>query len=189
MIRKLLRAGLQSGTIMGLADMSTQILIERKQIAKATLPTPDVVASNSHRNEQDFDSYNVVRTLEWFCMGLVLHGPYFFVGFSIINRTFAVKSWAKKTAAAQFFLFPPYLVALFGTFGVLEQNPDITAKIKSRVPEAFLSGCIYWPFVNSINFKLVPNSMRVPYLALSAGIWNSYLSYTNHHETGHTNIK
>ena len=172
---------------MGISDISTQILIERKQIATSTLTIPAGVVNNSRSNESDFQSYDVVRTLRWFCMGLVLHGPYFFVGFSAIDRAFARKSWAKKTAAAQFFLFPPYLVVLFGTLGVLEQHPDIPAKIRSRVPEAFLTGCIFWPFANSINFKLVPNSLRVPYLALSAGIWNSYLSYTNHYETGRTN--
>ena len=187
MIGKLLRAGLQSGTIMGIADVSTQILVERKQIASKTLQIPTITISDCRRNVQDSDSYDPVRSLRWFCMGLVLHGPYWSVAVSIIDQKFAGKCWenvVKKTAAAQFFLFPPYLVVLFGILGVLEKNPDVPAKIRSQVPEAFLSGCIYWPFANSINFKVVPNYLRVPYLALSAGIWNSYLSYTNHNKTG-----
>jgi len=193
MIGKALQAGIQSGTIMGLADISTQVLLEGKHITTAA--TKDIGMTNRNtRVNQDGNSYDVVRTLRWTLMGFVLHGPYFLAGFSVIDRRFAGKggvaevSWktvAKKTAAAQFFLFPPYLVALFGVLGVLEQNPDIPAKIKTRVPEAFKSGCVYWPVANSINFKLVPNNLRVPYLALSAGIWNSYLSYTNHY--GRTN--
>ena len=190
MIGNVLRAGLQSGAIMAAADMSTQVFIEGKHVATNN----DV--KGDYCDDDDDNKYDVIRTLRWTLMGLVLHGPYFFTGFSIIDQKIgqhaaasAVVTWktvAKKTAAAQFLLFPPYLVALFGFMGVLEKNPDIPKKIQTRVPEAFLSGCVYWPVANSINFKLVPNTMRVPYLALSAGIWNSYLSYANQH--GNVNV-
>jgi hypothetical protein len=68
--------------------------------------------------------------------------------------------------------------------GTLEglEYPKIVEKIKQRVPEAFLGGCIYWPVANSINFSVVPQNLRVPYLAASAGVWNSYLSWANQRE-------
>ncbi len=164
-----MQAGLQSGTIMGLADMTTQVVIEGKR------------AYDIGETEFDFS-----RTFRWALLGLILHGPYFFKGFGFLDKHFATgaakvswKTVAQKTVAAQCLLFPPYLVLLFGSLGVLEQDPDIPTKIKTRVPQAFMSGCVYWPVANSINFKLVPNHLRVPYLALSAGFWNSYLSYTN----------
>lgn len=170
--QKLLWAGLQSGTIMGIADTTTQVFLEGK-----TMNANASVAANE---------YDAARTLRWVGLGMVLHGPYFFVGFSYLDRRFtskggvvSLKTVAKKTAAAQCFLFPPYLVALFGLLGILEDNADIAGKIQTRVPEAFVNGCVYWPIANSINFRLVPNTLRVPYLALSAGLWNSYLSYAN----------
>ena len=169
MIGNALRAGLQSGAIMGVADITTQLCVE------------GIGNSDDNDNDNDFD---VLRTLRWTGAGLLLHGPYFYMGFSIIDRKFgqAVTTWkvvAKKTTAAQFILFPPYLVALFGFMGVLEKHDNIKEKIIKRVPEAFISGCVYWPVANTINFKLIPNNLRVPYLAVSAGIWNSYLSYVN----------
>lgn len=191
MIGKLLKAGLQSGTIMGIADMCTQVFVEGKHVTMSRTINP-VTANGNILGGQDVDSYDEVRTLRWALMGFVLHGPYFLAGFSFIDRRIVgtgAAAVAKKTAAAQFFLFPPYLVALFGVLGVLEHNPDIPAKIQTRVPEAFLSGCLYWPFANSINFKLVPNNLRVPYVALSAGIWNSYLSYTNNEKRDSKNDK
>lgn len=162
---KLVRAGLQSGTIMTLADVATQFIMEEK----------------SRR------SYDPARSVRWALCGLTCHGPYFFVGFSLIDGYFraapsSLATVAKKTIAAQLILFPPYLVLLFGLMGVLEgksTQQEIVKKIKERVPEAFSSGCIYWPVANGLNFYLVPNAMRVPYLALSAGIWNSYLSWSN----------
>jgi protein Mpv17 len=150
---------------MSVADVATQLLIEGKSE----------------------DEYDPKRTLRWTLAGLVLHGPYFFAGFSVVDKYFGTAAApslavvAKKTAVAQFVLFPPYLVALFGLMGVLEQHdPDIIGqKIRQRVPEAFLGGCVYWPVANGINFAFVSPTLRVPYLAASASVWNSYLSWTN----------
>jgi hypothetical protein len=163
MLTQALRAGLQSGSIMSVADVATQLAVEGKTLTEG--------------------SYDWKRTLRWTLAGLTLHGPYFFVGFSIVDKRLgAATTWkvvAQKTAVAQFVLFPPYLVALFGLMGVLEQHPNIPEKIRHRVPEAFASGCVYWPIANGINFAMVPQTMRVPYLAASAGLWNSYLSWAN----------
>lgn len=171
-LKDVLRAGLQSGAIMSVADVTTQIVIEGKTF------------------ERD---YSLTRTLRWTIAGQILHGPYFYVGFLQLDKFFAARqqatkaasaiTWkmvAQKTAAAQFVLFPPYLALLFGYMGYMEGHPNIVQKIQQRVPEAFMSGCIYWPVANGINFAIIPSAFRIPYLALSAGIWNSYLSWINH---------
>jgi protein Mpv17 len=148
---------------MCFADIGTQLGIEGKQF-----------------NDSSYDAY---RTLRWTVAGTTLHGPYFFVGFSKLDKYFgaatSISIVAKKTAVAQFVLFPPYLVALFGYMGLMEGYDDIPKKMRERVPEAFVSGCIFWPVANGINFALVPPTLRVPYLATSAGLWNCYLSWAN----------
>jgi Mpv17 / PMP22 family len=166
--RKLLQSGAQSGTIMAMADVGTQWM-ERN-------------SSSSSKNKE----YNWQRTLRWTAAGVFLHGPYFVTGFSFLDRRFgaatSIRTVATKTVAAQIVLFPPYLVALFGFMGVMEGHPHILEKIRHRVPEAFLSGCAFWPVANGINFTFVMPAMRVPYLAACAGIWNSYLSWSNARE-------
>ena len=128
-------------------------------------------------------SLDLKRSTRWAVAGLTLHGPYFFFGFRKVDKYFgAVTSMvtvAKKTAAAQFILFPPYLVALFGYMGAMEGITDIGGKIRQKVPEAFMGGCVYWPVANGLNFAFCPPYLRVPYLAFSAGVWNSYLSWAN----------
>ena len=92
------------------------------------------------------------------------------------------KMVVSKTLIAQLVLFPPYLVALFTYMGYmegLESVEKIKDKVVDRVPKAFYTGCVYWPIANGTNFALIPNTMRVPYLAMTAGIWNGYLSYMN----------
>mmetsp|Transcript_10296 Transcript_10296/g.24694 ORF Transcript_10296/g.24694 Transcript_10296/m.24694 type:complete len:175 (-) Transcript_10296:473-997(-) len=161
MLRQAARAGAQSGTIMTLADMGTQLLVEGKTT----------------------DDYSVERTLRWTVVGLTLHGPYFLGGFSILDKQFgaatSLRIVATKTATAQLLLFPPYLVALFGTMGYMEGHPDIAEKIQTQVPKAFITGCVFWPIANFVNFSFVSPTLRVPYLACAGGVWNSYLSWTN----------
>ena len=61
-LQQLARAGLQSGTIMATADLVTQTAME--------------------------EQVNGRRTARWAVAGLVLHGPYFFLGFRRIDQYF-----------------------------------------------------------------------------------------------------
>lgn len=175
LLQQVARAGFQSGTIMAAADVFTQTVIEGSGNAAAAA------------EEVDWP-----RTGRWAIAGLTIHGPFFFLGFRRVDQYFgaatSLKIVAYKTATAQFVLFPPYLVALFSYFGYLESfnssfNHDawtgVTTKVRHCVPAAFVSGCVFWPIANVLNFGFVPASLRVPYLAASAGVWNSYLSWTN----------
>jgi protein Mpv17 len=179
MLPNVLRAGLQSSTIMCSADVVTQIFVEGHSL--------DAIKQidNQHSTDQlsPTKPFDIQRSFRWAVAGLTLHGPYFFLGFSRIDQYFGAATHfstvMKKTAAAQFILFPPYLVALFSYMGFMEGCSDIAKKVHDRVPEAFMGGCVFWPIANTINFSLVPGSMRVPYLALSAGLWNGYLSWAN----------
>jgi Mpv17 / PMP22 family len=139
--KKALQAGIQSGTIMSVADVTTQWLVEVRDFSEG-------------------GAYDIHRTLRWTVAGLTLHGPYFFLGFSYVDKVVgpatSLKVVAQKTALAQFCLFPPYLVALFGFMGKMEGHPNIAEKIRTKVPDAFVSGCLYWPIANGLNFALVP---------------------------------
>lgn len=168
-IPKVVQAGLQSGTIMLVADASTQFLLEGKDVSN-----------------KDHDKYDARRTLRWASAGLLLHGPYFYMCFSKLDQwvgtTPSVATVAKKTIMAQLLVFPPYLCGLFGYLGFLEGRTDIPQHIYQRVPDAFLGGCVFWPIANIVNFSLVPATLRVPYLAGVGSVWNTFLSWLNAHK-------
>ena len=64
MLTPLLKAGMQSGTVMGSADAFVQNCIE---------------------NQQEYDPY---RTLRWGGAGLLIHGPYFKLGMGKVDAFF-----------------------------------------------------------------------------------------------------
>lgn len=43
----------------------------------------------------------------------------------------------------------------------------------------FLSGSLFWPAANLINFMAVPPSGRVVYANAAGLLWNTFLSYEN----------
>ena len=165
------RAGMQSASIMTVADIMTQLVVEKKSLVGNKSEDDNVVAR-----------YDPVRTLRWATVGLTLHGPYFRYCFARLDQMFAGTAQsllvvAKKTALAQFIVFPPYLVAQFTAIGLMEGSDDIVGKVRTNVPKAFMSGCIFWPIANCFNFALVPSTARVPYLASVGALWNGYLSF------------
>ena len=170
------RAGMQSASIMTVADITTQLVVEKKSLVGRNNKAEDDVTTTAR--------YDPVRTLRWATVGLTLHGPYFRHCFARLDQMFAGTAQsllvvAKKTALAQFIVFPPYLVALFTAIGLMEGNGDIFGKVRTNVPKAFMGGCIFWPIANCFNFALVPTTARVPYLASVGALWNGYLSWMN----------
>lgn len=166
------RAGMQSASIMTVADIMTQLVVEKKSLV------------GKKAEDEATSRYDPVRTLRWATVGLTLHGPYFRYCFARLDQMFAGTAQsllvvAKKTALAQFIVFPPYLVALFTAIGLMEGSDDIVGKVRTNVPKAFMGGCIFWPVANCFNFALVPTTARVPYLASVGALWNGYLSFMN----------
>lgn len=187
-----LKAGLFSGTIMTGADVFAQLAIEGKR-APSSLSS---VGSNHGDNSSSSSTssalvdYDPQRTVRWSVAGLCIHGPYFFVTFRWIDRVFAnhtlnLRTVLLKTATAQFTAFPGYLALLYGFLGVAEgirTYDAMSAKICTKVPEAFLGGCVFWPIANTVNFSVVASAWRAPYLAGVGSIWNTFLSWLNARE-------
>lgn len=170
------RSGLQSASIMTIADVATQLLVEKRQF-----PGRDDVDRSSQGIVQH---YEPSRTGRWAIVGLTLHGPYFFHAFRMLDRHFgpatSLSVVAKKTIFGQIAVFPPYLVALFGYMGIMEPDcHDVPTKVKEYVPRAFVAGCAFWPIANSVNFAFVSAGGRVAYVASAGALWNGYLSFIN----------
>lgn len=193
-----LRAGVQSGSILTFADIATQLFVEGNHLGSSRRDKVPTAASLGSKVEERLRSnadkgdivangnaYDPIRTARWTTVGLFLHGPYFFSAFSDLDRRFGagrtLGNVLKKTAVAQFVVFPPYLVVLFTFMGFAEgmMSTGVVEKVRTHVPEAFVTGCVFWPIVNVVNFALVGPSFRLPYIAAVGGVWNGFLSWSN----------
>jgi len=172
-----LKAGLQSGTILTLADVFTQCGIEGARLRLSHgAETP---------SEKIWDPY---RSLRWASVGACLHGPWFWWSFGRIEAFWgpsrSLGMVLKKTFAAQFLPFPVYMIGVFTYLGVLEgrRDPrDIAENTRRKAIAALCAGLVYWPPVNVVNFMFMPGTLRVPYLACAGGTWGAYLSWRNAH--------
>lgn len=112
-LRRFVKSGVQSGSIMIVADSFTQMYIEdrkfkgfedvKEQLTNNSLlhnlrnfslekssdlaKAKEVAATQQqHGQEVARDEHNVERTMRWALVGLTLHGPYFFLTFGIIDK-------------------------------------------------------------------------------------------------------
>jgi len=77
---------------------------------------------------------------------------------------------------------PPLLVVYYAATGVLEGKTaeKIKEKVENSWLDAYLAACMFWPFVQILNFRLIPAAMQANVVNTVGIGWQSYLSYSNH---------
>ncbi|CAF0778620.1 unnamed protein product [Didymodactylos carnosus] len=76
-------------------------------------------------------------------------------------------------------LLAPINISLVFTSIILLQGHSLRVartKIKNDMPETFLVGSCYWPFVSYINFRFIPLDYRPMIGSVAGAIWNIYMS-------------
>lgn len=161
------RASLTSGTVMACGDVLCQTIRSKAQKPRQPLQT------------------DIRQTIRFALLGISLHGPFFYRGFKWLDQTVGsaptFRKAALKVALGQFTLFPVYTTIFFGGMGLLEGLTirQCVDKVQRSVPQAFVTGCVFWPTVNMLNFMMVPPTGRVVYVNVVGLLWNAYLSWTN----------
>jgi protein Mpv17 len=76
-------------------------------------------------------------------------------------------------------IFAPVFIGVFlGSMAALEGSSP-AEKLEKNYKTALLTNWMIWPFVQMVNFRLVPLEHRLLFVnGISIG-WNSYLSYLN----------
>ncbi|KAK8399395.1 hypothetical protein O3P69_003477 [Scylla paramamosain] len=83
----------------------------------------------------------------------------------------------KKLLLDQFVMEPPLLASFYVGMSVMERQEDIFKECKQKYIPTFLSGCVFWLPAMSINFWLLPNSMRVIFLGVCSFIWCNFICW------------
>ena len=76
-------------------------------------------------------------------------------------------------------LFAPTFIGVFlSSMAVLEGTPP-SEKLEKSYFEALKSNYLIWPFVQLVNFKVVPLQHRLLFVNVISIGWNCYLSFLN----------
>lgn len=76
-------------------------------------------------------------------------------------------------------VFAPVFIGVFlSSMATLEGNP-VKEKLDKNYKTALTSNYMLWPFVQAVNFKVVPLEHRVLFVNVISIGWNCYLSYLN----------
>lgn len=71
-----------------------------------------------------------------------------------------------------------FIGVFLSSMATLEGNP-VKEKLDKNYKTALTSNYMLWPFVQAVNFKVVPLEHRVLFVNVISIGWNCYLSYLN----------
>ncbi|KAK7741753.1 Dihydroorotate dehydrogenase (quinone), mitochondrial [Cytospora paraplurivora] len=102
-----------------------------------------------------------------------------------LNRTFVYRSRVLSIAAQIVFaqaVFTPLFNAYFFGMQALLAGDTLAGtwdRIKRTVPKTMVNSCKLWPFVNVINFSVMPVEFRGVFAGVVAMGWQTYLTWLN----------
>uniref|UniRef100_A0A3B3VC94 Mitochondrial inner membrane protein Mpv17 n=2 Tax=Poecilia latipinna TaxID=48699 RepID=A0A3B3VC94_9TELE len=149
-----------SGSLVGVGDVISQQLIERRGLAH----------------------HNVGRTARMMSIGFFFVGPVIGSWYKVLDRIVvgASKSDAMKKMLVDQLCFAPCFLGTFlcisGALNGLTVEENIT-KLKRDYTDALISNYYLWPPVQIANFYFVPLHHRLAVVQIVAVAWNSYLTW------------
>jgi len=158
--------------------------ITKGMIVYATLmPSADLcrqigcAAQNDEKLSVDFP-----RLLRYSIYGSLWVAPtmFYWVRFSsrlIPGVTFRVAAF--KACLEQFSYGPFSIVSFYFLMNILEgKGPEAGIKeARKKFLPTWKTGVTYWPFVQTLNFSMVPINNRVAFAGCASFIWTTYLSF------------
>jgi protein Mpv17 len=163
MLRQVARAAAFSCVVMFAGDVARQAIVQR----------------GLTRETWDYKS-----SLRFAVVGATLHGPYFLVGFGLMDKLPFLDRFKSpmakalfKTCVTQVTIYPLFIGLFFGYMALLEGVP-LAAK-KKPATDTMVHGAVFWPIANTVNFRFVPSPYRAYYAAGAGVVWNTYVSYLN----------
>ncbi|KAK3695046.1 hypothetical protein B0T22DRAFT_398098 [Podospora appendiculata] len=158
--RPLLTQAVTTSILFGVGDVAAQQLVEKKGLEK----------------------HELARTGRMVLYGGAVFGPVAATWFKLLQRHVNFKSANATTlarVACDQLLFAPTFIGVFlGSMAVLEGGSPRDKLERSYAP-ALTTNWMIWPFVQMVNFKLVPLEHRLLFVNVISIGWNCYLSYLN----------
>ncbi|KAM7188736.1 Mpv17 / PMP22 family domain containing protein [Naviculisporaceae sp. PSN 640] len=159
--RPLLTQAVTTAVLFGVGDVAAQQLVEKKGLKNHELP----------------------RTARMVGYGGVVFGPAATTWFKLLQRHVNFPSSPNKTMLARVALdqgvFAPTFIGIFLSSMAILEGGSPREKLQSSYKECLTTNYFIWPFVQMVNFKLIPLEHRVLFVNVISLGWNCYLSFLN----------
>ncbi|KAK3354734.1 hypothetical protein B0H65DRAFT_504758 [Neurospora tetraspora] len=159
--RPLLTQAVTTSILFGIGDITAQQLVDRRGLS----------------------NHDLTRTGRMVLYGGAVFGPAATTWFRFLQKRVVVPGSPNKTILARVAcdqgLFAPTFIGIFlGSMAVMEGTP-VKEKLEKNYWEALSTNWMVWPFVQLVNFKVVPLDHRVLFVNVISIGWNCYLSWLN----------
>ncbi|XP_014256881.1 protein sym-1-like [Cimex lectularius] len=126
--------------------------------------------------------YDGARTMRMFIFGAMI-GPvvtkwYRYLD-SVVGHELTAKRLAVKLATDQI-LFAPACQSLSISFVALLEGKRVVEEVRTNFKDVLLASYKIWPFVQVLNFSLVPLQYRTLFVQVVALGWNTYFTWKLH---------
>ncbi|KAL5276319.1 hypothetical protein ACFFRR_001890 [Megaselia abdita] len=82
---------------------------------------------------------------------------------------------------------PAAMTCFYFLMTLLELRPfkEAVEEVRTKVPPTYRVAVMVWPVVATINFSLIPEKNRVPFISVCSLLWTSFLAYMKHLDASH----
>lgn len=150
-------------------------------------PIFDQSFSNSQKGKEPNrketrQSRSITNKPTFFFPTIVVFGPAAATWFRLlarhVNLGTPTTTMLARVAVDQGVFAPTFIGVFLSSMAVLEGGSP-REKLERSYKDALLTNWAIWPFVQMVNFKLVPLQHRLLFVNVISIGWNSYLSYIN----------
>ncbi|XP_050532573.1 PXMP2/4 family protein 4-like [Daktulosphaira vitifoliae] len=102
-----------------------------------------------------------------------------------------IRSAIKKALLEQVIYSPCAMVSFYFGMSLLEGKTAEEAKqeVKNKFFPTYQVGVVVWPVLQVVNYTMVPEKNRIPFVSICSLGWSSFLAYMNHCKRKNENIK
>ncbi|KAK4039338.1 hypothetical protein C8A01DRAFT_36705 [Parachaetomium inaequale] len=158
--RPLLTQAVTTSVLFAVGDVAAQQLVDKKGVEK----------------------HDLARTGRMALYGGVVFGPAAATWFGLLSRHVNLRSanatMLARVACDQGVFAPTFIGVFLSSMAVLEGTSP-REKLAKSYSDALLTNWMIWPFVQMVNFKLVPLQHRLLFVNVISIGWNCYLSFLN----------
>ncbi|KAK3907011.1 hypothetical protein C8A05DRAFT_40197 [Staphylotrichum tortipilum] len=158
--RPLFTQAVTTSILFAVGDLTAQQLVEKRGIEK----------------------HDFTRTGRMALYGGVVFGPAAATWFKFLSRHVNLRSpnatILARVACDQGIFAPTFIGVFLSSMAVLEGGSP-KEKLEKSYTDTLLTNWMIWPFVQMVNFKLVPLHHRLLFVNVISIGWNSYLSFVN----------